>query len=161
MIEVSKAQHEMSTCVRRNCQMPHLCRGYFHRRRPTSMSTRSARSDASVEKTPILLCSVRRTTQVSVSWSQTATDVTAPNREHSQEELWKLKGRTDNRCRRQYWRARRPRQARWRSCYDSRAQPWVVSRLDTRCKRNGFLLTHAGRSMLMQRRTKDIQTSAW
>jgi len=48
------------------------------------MSTRSTRSDMSVDKMPILPCSVCRTIQDLASSSQTAWEIAVPNVTHSQ-----------------------------------------------------------------------------
>jgi hypothetical protein len=150
----------MATWVHRNHQIPYLCRAFFQRRSPRSISPRNTRSEMNVEKTPIFLFSVRRASQDSVFSSQPAMDVTAPNSKCSQAlEVHKSRdGRTIN------VRANiREPEDRGKRDDDPIAipecSPETVLCLDGR-KSNDFLLTHARQLEMMRRRMKGIRTPA-
>jgi len=160
MDQGTKRPREMATCVHRNHQIPYLCRAFFQRRSPRSISARSTRSDMNVEKTPTLLCSVRKAPQDSVSSSQTALDVTAPNSKYSQVlEVQKSRGGQTINVRADI---RKPEDRGERDDVPiaiPECNPETVSCLNGR-KSNDFLLTHATQLEMMRRRMKGIQTSA-
>ena len=150
----------MATWVYRNHQIPYLCRAFFQRRSPRSISPRSTTSDVNVEKMPILLCSVRGSIQDSVSSSQTALDVTAPNSKYSQ--VLELRKSRDGQTINVRADIREPDDRGERNddpIATPECNPEAVSCLDG-CQSNNFSLTHARQLEMMRRRMKDMQTPA-